>query len=563
MSRRPLEKLAEDTLEEQSPRTPTSPSTEIALRDTRFTQDTDHASAQKARRDVKAQETTKKANQQLLLNKQGKFEHTPPSIDEDSAMELNPEEIEDATEEETKAVLLREARMMANKVVPDLYIGKTQRQDRAKTIDQQLEKFGLALAKARLENQPATIRELEKQVTTLRSESDRLSRYATAEEELTARIMEMEAFRDKLKAQKKRVSPIEATLADLQKVQARLTEAVTWEDPKEAARRKRDKAYQELRLQKQQEATQKEKIREGYVEGMEFTHYLMGGKGDWESKKEDSIDVINRITKRSKLVSALRGKKLQPGAQDAAAEKKLEENLDTLASVFKSKYGGDIARAAREEETFTEKAIGWWKDSRVGRLFQKKDLQKYGGVDRNKTEMVERYNRLLNTYSEVGGRPKRTESDVVREWGKWYSERDSHKTQTQESNLSSTDGVLKTRGTVAKELIRPLAEMAAMPVLAIAEPILRERKWAKEWNEINSRREGPLAAELVNEIARSVIHNEDGLQYVAESMKIAPEKLDVSDVAEFFYITEEGERLREQLMDKLRKEMTQRTPEAK
>jgi hypothetical protein len=441
-------------------------------------------------------------------------------------MELNPEEIEDATEEETKAVLLREARMMANKVVPDLYIGKTQRQDRAKTIDQQLEKFGLALAKARLENQPATIRELEKQVTTLRSESDRLSRYATAEEELTARITEMEAFRDKLKAQKKRVSPIEATLADLQKVQARLTEAVTWEDPKKAAKLRRDRAYEELRLRKFREDAHKE----------------------FEASKKAYQNQINQQGRSSEVVERRKGLTLI---------ERLEKNLWDLSLVFKKKYGFDIEKAYTKTETVGERAYSWWRDTRIGKVLSN-EPELYGERDRNKQSMLESYKKLTALYK------RELEVDYTAEQRQKKAEGKAVTTpldREKEKIAALVKKAISPRVDVARELIRPLAEMAAMPVLAIAEPILRERKWAKEWNEINSRREGPLAAELVNEIARSVIHNENALQYVAESMEIAPEKLDVSDVAEFFYITEEGERLRDQLMDKLRKEMAQRTPE--
>lgn len=515
--RRPLEKKTElDETKKDQART-TAPSPEPDLLDS---QATSHDGSPRSQGKTQARIAPRE-----IATKARKGEKNPHKNTEESGhdIELSIEDIQDATEEETKSVLLKEARIAANNVTPDLYIGKEVRDTRAKTVNQELERLGLELAKAKLKDKKDTINALEEQRVPLQAESDRLSRFATAEEELAARITEMEALRDKLKAQKKRISPIEAALADLREVQAHLTEAVTWEDPKKAAKLRRDRAYEELRLRKFREDAHKE----------------------FEASKKAYQDQINQQGRSSEAIKQRKGLTLI---------ERLEKNLWDLSLVFKKKYGFDIEKAYTKTETVGERAYSWWRDTRIGKALSR-EPELYGERDRNKQSMLESYKKLTALYK------SELEVDYTAEERQKKAEGKAIITpleREKERVASLVKKVISPRVDIARELIRPLAEMAAMPVLAIAEPILRERKWAKEWNEINSRREGPLAAELVNEIARSVVNNEDALQYVAEIMKISPDKLEVSDVAEFFYITEEGEKLREELMKKLRKEIDQK-----
>lgn len=565
MQERPLRKKTDREEPEERSTQPANPSTETeaALPDLESTKDGGLAFVDKTKVKQEKSKRIQRIPDLALTNTEN----------EDTGEELKIEEIQDVTEEEARKHLLQEARRTASKVIPDLYIGKEQRYARAQTVNKQLERLGLELAEANLESNSDDVRALTERIAPLQAESDRFSRYKTAEEEVVARIAEVKKYRDQLKESKKKSSHINELLVNLEELRARIIEADTWEDPREATNRRRNRAYEEYRTKKTEEEAEKmaaekrietekevarlteEQTRQKYTENMEDTEIIVGKEKDWKNPKKDPVKRLTGLTRRSTIVGDLRNKKLQFGAQFEASERKLEENLNSIASVFKSKYGGDIAKAARGEETFTEKVVGWWKDSRVGKLFGNKKTETYGGVDRDKAELIERYNRLLSTYGEIAGRPKRTSGDVIRELSEWHAQRDNPPKQAEPSNTSS-ENVLKGKKAVAKEVVRPLAEMAIMPILAIAEPILSKRRWEREWTKM----QGEHDAELFNEIAEEILttHSEDDLAYVAKAIGVPPGKLTKTDVGEFFYVTQEGQELREFIMDELRKKTEQK-----
>lgn len=514
----PLRKQESLVADEDAPEITTGV-TRINLRDL-STDDGSLGVVNKVKRGIESAETRTKDKKSKLETKPQRTEQKPLHTEEDAIIEVDAEDIQDATEAETKAVLLREARIAANKLVPNLYIGAEQRHTRAKTIAEQLERLGLGLAEARLKDDVAKIAEIEERQIPLKAESDRLSRYATTEEELNARITEMEAYRNKLKAQKKRMSQVEQALINLREVQAKLVDATTWEDPKEASNRKRTRAFEELRLKKFKENAVKE----------------LGQKKIIDTK--DPLREKKRLPNRNESYTARKERLL----------KTLQKNIDDLAWAFDEKYGTSIEHVMVGEETLIDKAKSWWRDTRVGKLFSKKTEQ-YGGRDMDKESMIEQYVHLQNRYQR-----ELKDASVPGE-------------ETPERTLTGRGEVLERRALLrrnvntlgkatAEAISSSIGEVAARPILAIAEPILRKRRWEREWKKM----QGEHDAELFNEIAKSIIdnHNEDALMYVAEATGIAPGRLTIPDVAEFFYTTTEGDELREQLMSKLRKEMEQR-----
>ncbi len=512
MRERPLKRFTDRATEENLEKRATTPSTESDLPDLESTRDGGLAFVGKVKKGIGSAETKAKA-------KQRKTERKALETEVGSAEELGIEEILEATEEETKAVLLREAQIAANKLIPNLYIGE-QRRIRERAIDEQLETLELALIKARFDEDKTKIDEIEELLTPLKDESRRLIRYKTAEEEVAARIQVMEASRNKLKAQKKRVSPVEAALEDLREVQTKLTEASTWEDPKEAANKKRTRAYEELRLRKFKENAVKE----------------LGQKKIIDLK--DSLKEKKRLPNWTESYVGRRERLL----------KTLQKNIDDLAWAFDEKYGTSIEHAITGEETFTDRARSWWKDTSIGKFFSKKTEQ-YGGRDREKKAMIEQYRHLQDRYRQEL-KEESTPGEKVRE-----------RALTERGEILERRALLRrnmdTFGkATAKAISSSIGEVAARPILAIAEPILRRRQWKQQWE----RMQGEHNAELFNEIAESIFdkHNEGALAYVAEATGIPPWQLTTEDIAEFFYTTAEGDALREKLMSDLREQMKQR-----
>lgn len=516
MPGRSLERFTDRATEENLERHAATPSAESDLPDLESTRDGGLAFVGKVKKGIGSAEAKTKAKAE---NKPRKIERSSINTEDATVIELESEDIKDATEEEAKAILLREARIAANRLIPDLYIGE-QRRMRERAINEQLETLELALVRARFDEDKTKMDEIEERVTPLKDESRRLTRYKTAEEEVAARIQVMEASRNKLKAQKKRVSPVEAALEDLREVQTKLTEANTWEDPKEAANRKRTRAYEELRLRKFKENAVKE----------------LGQKKIIDAK--DSLREKKRLPNWTESYTARKERLL----------KTLQKNIDDLAWAFDEKYGTSIEHVMVGEETLIDKAKSWWRDTRVGKFFSKKTEQ-YGGRDMDKESMIEQYVHLQNRYQR-----ELNDTSVPGE-------------ETQEQALTKRGEILerrallrrnvKTLGKATTEAISSsIGEVAARPILAIAEPILSKRRWEREWKKM----QGEHDAELFNEIAESIMddHNEDALMYVAEATGIAPWNLTAADIAEFFYTTAEGDELREQLMSKLRIEMEQR-----
>lgn len=555
----PLRKREALAIDDDAPEITTGGVTNINLRDF-STEDGDLGFVSKVKNGMGSIETRRKAKQGKPETRSKKIEQKPTHREENTIIEVGAKDLEDATEEETKAFLLRKARIASNRLVPSLYVGEEQRRARAKTIDEQLETLGLGLAEARLKNNATVIAEIEERQIPLKAESERLSRYATAEEELTARITEMAAYREKLRAQKKRVSPVETALADLREVQTHLIEANTWRDPKKAADLAKAKADEELRLKELKEDAQR-KFKEG---------------------KRLYQERINQKGSGSKAVEQ------RPGGLTLV--QRLEKNLWDLGRVFKKKYEVDIDKAFTKTETISERAYSWWRDTPAGK-FLSSEPELYGDRDRDKQSMLESYKKLNALYKrELEGRyiaeerQKKAAGNVIatpleREREELASlvkrvvptkmeaaeETLRHVEEAIISPLLSTkqknsDPLLKKvvspRLEVTREIVRPLAEMAAMPILAIAEPILSKYRWKREWEKKQER----YSAELVNKIAESILdkHNENALAYVAEATGIAPGLLTIPDIAEFFYTTAEGDALREKLMSNLREQMKQR-----
>lgn len=516
MPGRSLERFTDRATEENLERHATTPNAESDLPDLESTQDGGLAFVGKVKKGIDSAEAKTKAKTE---NKPRKIERSSIDAEDATVIELESEDIKDATEEETKAILLREAQIAANRLIPNLYIGE-QRRIRERAINEQIETLELALVRARFDEDKTKMDEIEERVTPLKDESRRLTRYKTAEEEVAARIQVMEASRIKLKAQKKRVSPVEAALEDLREVQTKLTEANTWEDPKEASNRKRTRAFEELRLKKFKENAVKE----------------LGQKKTIDTK------------------GPLREKKRLPNWTESYTARKehllktLQKNIDDLAWAFDEKYGTSIEHVMVGEETLIDKAKSWWRDTRVGKFFSKKTEQ-YGGRDMDKETMIEQYVRLKNRYQQ-----ELKDASVP-------GEKTQERAPTERGEVLERRALLRrnvnTLGKATAEAISSsIGEVAARPILAIAEPILRKRRWEREW----AKMQGEHDAELFNEIAESIMddHNEDALMYVAEATGISPWNLTVADIGEFFYTTAEGDELRKQLMSKLRKEMEQR-----
>lgn len=516
MPGRPLERFTDRATEENLEKHATTPSAESDLPDLESTRDGGLAFVGKVKKGIGSAEAKTKAKAE---NKPRKTERSSIDTEDATVIELESVDIKDATEEETKAILLREAQIAANRLIPNLYIGE-QRRIRERAINEQLETLELTLVRARFDEDKTKMDEIEERVTPLKDESRRLTRYKTAEEEVAARIQVMEASRNKLKAQKKRVSPVEAALEDLREVQTKLTQANTWEDPKEAANRKRTRAYEELRLRKFKESAVKE----------------LGQKKIIDTR--DSLKEKKRLPSWTESYTGRREHLL----------KTLQKNIDDLAWAFDKKYGTSIEHVMIGEETSVERVKSWWRDTSIGKFFSKKTEQ-YGGRDMDKKSMIEKYRQLQDRY--------RQELTAELAPGE----------KVQERALTKRGEVLERRAFLrrsvdsldkasVKAISSSVREVAAMPIMAIAEPILRERKWERQWE----RMQGEHNAELFNEIAKSISdkHNEGALAYVAEATGIAPWELTPVDIAEFFYTTEEGDALREKLMSDLREQMKQR-----